>query len=244
MCVTNKQTRFIKQPFITNLEDKGLKYTDLFTLYTLLSFRNNNTKLCNPSIRTLVRTTNCSDKFIQQSIERLVASKLVNVEKGNRDTSNRYRFNIEDERFKMLPYDLLSNEELTINEKAILIAIRQCCLDDKIDSIMMKSQIAKAIGISYSAFRKQFDNLKEKGYVEERTIYGKKVVPEGEYYEEKFQIRMNQDKINWQLKVLTARIDDAEEKLDSTVNEVAALNERIAFMELQVAKLLEAQTDR
>lgn len=224
------QQRFIKQPFITDLEEKGLRYTDLFTLYALLSFRNSKTKLCYPSIRTLASTMKCSDKPVQQSIERLVASGIVEVESGNSEVSNRYRFNIDEDRFKMLPYDLLSNEELTVNEKSILIAIRQYCLDETVDSILMKSQIAKNMGISYAAFRKQFDNLKTKGYVEECVAYGKGGA-------EKFQIRMNADKINWQLKVLTARMDEVEEKVESTADEVAELKQRLAKMEQLVAQM-------
>lgn len=225
------QTRFIKQPFITDLEDKGLRYTDLFTLYALLSFRNSKTKLCYPSIRTLSTIMNIGDQALQSSIKRLAASGIVEVESGNREISNRYRFNIDEDRFKMLPYDLLSNEELTVNEKSILIAIRQYCLDETVDSIMMKSQIAKNMGISYSAFRKQFDNLKAKGYVEECVAHGKGGA-------EKFQIRMNGDKINWQLKVLTARMDEVEEKVESTADEVAVLKQRLAKMEQVVAKVM------
>jgi len=227
---SKKQTRFIKQPFITDLEDKGLKYTDLFTLYALLSFRNNKSKLCYPSTRTLADTMKIARQSVITSIERLAASGIVEVQSGNREVSNHYKFNIDEDKFKMLPYDLLNNDELTINEKSILIAIRQYCLDETTDSILMKTQIAKNIGIGYSAFRKQFNHLKEKGYVEEAVAYGKGGT-------EKFQIRMNAEKVNWQLKVLTARMDEVEVKVEANADEVAELKARLAKMEAIVAKM-------
>ena len=169
--------RFVTVPYLIHLKDKSLKYKDLLTYAALISFYNTWEGLCFPSYSTIAARAGCSRLFIIESISRLQNAGLITVKKlVERNVSNHYKFT-EFDNFVTIPFLLFSQKNLTANEKAMLIAIRQffsgdthlCIFNDPI------KQMAKNLGLTYKTVYTQYKSLVKKGYITDKTVLVKEL---------------------------------------------------------------------
>jgi DNA-binding Lrp family transcriptional regulator len=158
--------RFILKPDFHNLAELGLNYKDLLTYITIRSFHNSKSKHCYPSYRAISKLSGLSTYFVGKSMKRLKDAGILNAWKvvGRRRTAYWYAFDEVEDLFKV-PYELLTDPDLTTNEKSILALLLEYCKDGycakSIDEIADKSGVTKR-SIEY-----HYETLLLKGYISE-----------------------------------------------------------------------------
>lgn len=166
---TNNQ--FVLLPAINQLSQDGLHYKDLLTYVAIRSFNNNETDDCLPGLDTISRRSGMNKKTTMESIKRLQRSGLLKVTKSTKKrVSNRYEFKKCDS-FLQIPYSIFKTGDLTFNQRAMLIFIRQC-FDSVNLECLCKSLISMSefLGVTYKVLHCQFSVLVAKGYIEKTII--------------------------------------------------------------------------
>jgi len=151
-----------------DLAEKSLKYRDFLTYFTIRSYLNNQTSKCFPEIRTIVKRSGLSFKYVSDSIDRLKTAGYITVTTVK---VNYYKFKAL-ENFSFIPLSILDEDDLSIEEKAMLIRIRQYFYEPSFQSPYSCKEIAKLIGLSYETLSKYYKSLIRKGYI--RAILGSK----------------------------------------------------------------------
>lgn len=165
-------------------------YKDVLTFVSIRYYDRPYYVECFPSYETIAERMNSCKQFVMESISRLEKADYIKVVKsGLFRIGNRYTFT-EAISFTKIPDELLKPDiDLSINEKAILICLRQYY--EVLSGPKNINGIARTFGITYKTVHKQYQSLLDKGYLEETPIeYGKK----------KSKKVSLTDKINWQLK--------------------------------------------
>lgn len=156
---------FIYKPNFGNLADKGLQYKDVITYIGIRSFYNEKDKFCFPSYRTLVKRIGCSIKFLRESIERLQTSGYLQILKVS-SMRPRHYYKFEDVgTFTRIPFEMLTDDELKIGEKATLAVLQEYCSSGV--SYTKLEDVAIQAGLSFRTLTSNFQTLLLKGYVVE-----------------------------------------------------------------------------
>jgi DNA-binding MarR family transcriptional regulator len=201
----NLSDRFVLIPPLLNLKDKKLKYTDALVYAALKSYSQDSPGLecwfdpkkdlndmgCYPSYTTIAKKAGVARGTAIEAIKRLEKAKLIEVTRsGKVKASNHYWFPWEETTFTV-PFGLFAAEDLTPNEKALLICIRQFYIGDELNCMFTQvvNEISKHLGIGYNTVYTQYNSLVEKGYVIDKT----------ETYKKDYQRRIIQlsNKLNW-----------------------------------------------
>ena len=158
--------RFILKPNFHNLGELGLDYQDLLTYITIRSFYNSNSKYCYPSYKAISKLSGLSTYFIGKSIRRLKDAGILSVWGvfGRRRKANWYMFD-DHSGLSRIPFELLLDDELSTNEKAILVLLFEYCKSGFCSESLV--EIADKSGVSYRVLNSYFQPLLLKGYIVE-----------------------------------------------------------------------------
>lgn len=151
-----------------DLAEKSLKYRDFLVYFTIRSYLNNQTSKCFPEIRTIVKRSGLSFKYVSDSIDRLKTAGYISVTTVK---VNYYKFKAL-ENFTCIPVSILDEDDLSTEEKALLIRIRQYFYEPAFQSPYSCKEIAIFIGLSYETLSKYYKSLIKKGYI--KAILGAK----------------------------------------------------------------------
>jgi len=198
----NLPDRFVTIPPLLNLKDKKIKYTDLLIYAALKSynsqyaneywFRNRPYEDgCFPSLATIAGQAGVAKGTVIAAIKRLEAAKFITINRSVKlKVANHYWFPELSQTYT-IPYRLFRTKELTSNEKAMLICIRQFYIGEDLNCMFTEvvKEIAKHLGVSYNTVYTQYNSLVKKGYV----------IDKKEIYKKDYQRRVIQlsDKLNW-----------------------------------------------
>ncbi|WDF54899.1 helix-turn-helix domain-containing protein [Mucilaginibacter sp. KACC 22063] len=200
--------RFVTIPSLLKLKDKGLKYIDVLVYTALKSFNSQFADIkwfkpnkiyeegCYPSYDTIAKQSGLSKPTVVNAVKRLEAAKLITISRSEKvKVANHYWFPDLDQSYT-IPFKLFKADDLTANQKAMLICIRQFYIGEELTCMFTKviADIAKHLGLSYRTIEAQYDVLVEKGYVideeqEYKTNYHRRV------------LRLS-DKLTWIFKAL------------------------------------------
>lgn len=169
--MSNKRRAFVKKPSFKKLKTQNLKYLDVLIYVTIKSF-DNPVKGCFPAFETIAKRSGLCRTFVNESIKRLEKAEYLSVyrekklESKNKSYPNQYSFRDEDP-FNPVPYDIFSANDLTSNEKSILLLLRQFSVTD-FEIYGDVKHFSKELELSYQTVKKQYDSLIRKGYLNPR----------------------------------------------------------------------------
>lgn len=169
MTVIQPNRRFVAMPDFLNLKQQNIKYLDALTYATIRSFHNSTTGLCYPAYETIADKAGMSRSFIINSVKRLEKAGFLNITHSKKKhICNQYHFG-ELPRFERIPYELF-DADLSANQKAMLLCLRQFFNEGKLTSTYTIAGFAKLLGVSYKTVYSQFISLVDKGYIDEKHI--------------------------------------------------------------------------
>lgn len=156
-------------PDFLNLTEQKLKYLDALTYITIRSFHNSKSGLCHPAYETIAERARLSRSFVIASVKRLEHAGFLNITHSmKKHTCNQYHFG-ELPRFERVPYELFE-ADLTTNQKAMLLCIRQFFNEGILVTTKTINQFAQLLGVSYKTVYSQVIVLIEKGFINEMHI--------------------------------------------------------------------------
>lgn len=158
------------KPLFTDLAAQQMHYLDALTYITIRSFNNYRTGECYPAYGTIAERMGMSKSFVIDSVKRLADNHYLKKQKRY-SYSNRYQF-ISCPVTEKIPFEIFALD-LTPNEKAMLILLRQCCVGTRVNIHYNLSKIASVLGVTYKTVYTQIKSLIEKGYVNEIRKPGK-----------------------------------------------------------------------
>ncbi len=189
MTVIQINRRFVAMPDFLNLTKQKLKYLDALTYITIRSFHNSTSGLCHPAYETIAERADLSRSFIITSVKRLEEAGFLNITHSKRKhTCNQYQFG-ELPRFERIPYELFK-ADLTANQKAMLLCIRQFFNEGPLLTTRTIAEFAKHLGISYKTVYSQVVVLISKGFINETHVLYKDKNKSSKY------LKLS-DAINW-----------------------------------------------
>lgn len=124
------------------------------------------TLIAYPSITTISNETSFSRAYIVSAINRLVQNKDIEVVKGGKGHSNRYKFNKNSDKFEMYSYDFLEDKEYSINVKMVILILQQYMFKDEygIGKISYSfRELSLLTGLSRAFLSKSHKELEELG---------------------------------------------------------------------------------
>ena len=191
MKYTDKQ--FIPMPDFTNLKSQNLKYLDALTYVAIRSFDSKDNEYSYPSYDKIKERSGLGTTFIATSINRLEKAGFFKVERSKGEgVCNRYYFS-KIEHYEIFSYDVLFRTiDLTNNEKAMLLCLRQFFVHGTLTCIDAVKVFAKQLGLTYSIVYKNFIGLLKKGYIKRINVSHKYSNTNGVYHK-------LTDKIKWPL---------------------------------------------
>ena len=161
------QRRFIKMPLF-NFHNSNLKYMDVLVYVAIKSYDNKEGR-CFPSHETIGERAGISRDFVIDSIKRLESERYLSVYRHekfkapNRSYSNNYYFP-EVEVFNPIPYEIFKATDLTGNEKAMLLLLRQFA-NSSIDIFASMDDFVNVLGLTKQTIYKKYNTLLKKGYL-------------------------------------------------------------------------------
>lgn len=166
MTVILLNRRFVAMPYFLNLNQQNIKYIDALTYVTIRSFHNSTTGLCYPAYETIADKAGTSRSFIISSVKRLEKAGFLNITHSTKKhTCNQYHFDKEPH-FERIPYELF-DADLSANQKAMLLCLRQFFNEGPLSSTKTITDFAKLLGVSYKTIYSQFVVLVAKGFINE-----------------------------------------------------------------------------
>jgi DNA-binding MarR family transcriptional regulator len=208
----NLQDRFVTIPPFLKLRENKLKYLDALVYAALKSFNSQYADIswfrpnrlheegCFPSYDTICKQSGLSRATVVASIKRLEAAKFITVTRSNKlKVVNHYWFPDLDQSYT-IPFKLFRSDDLSPNEKAMLICLRQFYIGDGLNCMFTEviAEIAKHLGVTYRTVHCQYIKLVEKGYVIDKT----------ELYKDQYERRVIKltDKLCWVFKAVSNEI--------------------------------------
>ena len=149
------------------LKTKKIKYLDALTYVSIRYHNNNDREYAHPSYERIAEVSGLGRTFVVDSVKRLELAGFLTITHSKRQgRCNRYHFGKLDH-FERIPPALLKVTDLSPNEKAMLICLRQFLNHGLHSSADKVSDFARHLGVGYRAVDRQFKGLLAKGYVEE-----------------------------------------------------------------------------
>lgn len=189
---------------------------DVVVLAGLLSHRNSETGLCNPSMELLAKELDTTKTSIKNGIDNLVKCKYIEVKKVNR--SNHYKILLSG-KFEKFSYDFLYLD-MPINLKGYYIMIQQFLFKDKLgSSLKMNNKILSELTHIPERTIKQYNaSLRDRGYLVETST--RLTCLDKSYVEKKFDlIKLNQ--------AVVFKLNEIDKKVDEMRND---MNDEIAII--------------
>jgi len=163
--------RFILLPDEFCTPDNGLRHSDSLIYLSIRSFRNTSTSHCFPSLNVIAERSGVSKQTVLSSIERLTKAGLLEVEKADRlKASNKYHFK-DSKSFLQIPFEVFELQDLSLNEKSILVCLRKCFDSQSLQSFITQiSDISLFLGLTYKQVYNPIKALIAKGYISRSKI--------------------------------------------------------------------------
>lgn len=159
---------FIQIPLnLINLVSKS-KFTEIYTYFLIRSQIKDNSYKASISEKELAKLTDTSDRTMKSYIDSLKPYfENVTLHKGNgKYPYNVYQFAKLEKDYSIILPDLISDSELTAEEKGILIRIKlQCCKGTNYIRFNSKADLTSIIGISKNVITKKLKQLEKKGHI-------------------------------------------------------------------------------
>ena len=160
-----KKPHFFKPETKFKINESKIHYTDLLTYTALRSFLNSSTRDCYPSLETIAKRAGVCKSFVIDSIYRLESAEYISVWRSREiKVVNKYYFK-DPVNFDRIPYEFFFYEDLTLNEKSILLALRELTDINLFHIEGSIKDIAATLCMSYKMLHKQLTSLIAKGYV-------------------------------------------------------------------------------
>lgn len=188
--------QFVIIPSLSLIEQK-IQYLDLLTYAAVRRFINPS-GVAFPSLEKISEKAGLGREFVITSLKRLEAAGLINIHKQVKKVNN-YTFP-KVEKFEKLPFELLDDENLSSQEKATLICLRQHFYSDSLTTAYNLQELAERLNLSYATIQRQIASLKKKNYITTQLRYFPTKIDEQTLMIEKQVLMLNQNKINWTLK--------------------------------------------
>jgi DNA-binding MarR family transcriptional regulator len=197
------ERHFVPMPDFVQLTKRGLSYLDVLVYVAIKDHYNPANGYCWPSQEVLITLTGLSRTFISESVHRLEKADYFEVEYSTcKGWCNQYFFEERLPHFERIPKEFFTaTEDLTSNEKAMLLCLRQCYKGELPESDYSIKQFAQYLGLSESQVRHQYKALLAKGYLAERFVTSTN--------DRKGQLRryFNNDKLDWRYLYHKERIE-------------------------------------
>jgi hypothetical protein len=172
--VSLTDARFVPIPNFYKLNQQAIQYLDIL-IYTALKSFDNSDDDCFPRHETVAKLVGMSKRFAIDSVKRLERAGLITVlRSAKKKVSNHYYFNSL-KRFEQIPYGLLTAADLTPNEKAMLICLRQFFIHGPLQCINDVVYFSAWLGLSYNTVYPIYKSLVYKGYIVEQMKVFKSV---------------------------------------------------------------------
>lgn len=228
---------FFLQPNVKSLKDINLNYKDLLVYAVLRSYRNKDTNSAYPSLNTISKKTKINQVSLRQALERLQGAKLITIFKGKYKTTNMYIFN-ELVRFKMIPVSLLDKEDISTEEKATLVSIRQFFHDDSLATSYNLTQISEILGIDYNTLQRHIKTLKEKELITDQLRYTVEIVDGQKIPVNKPHLILNEKDINWRLNNLEKNVEELKSENEDIKQAILYIAKQMNILPEQLFKAL------
>lgn len=210
--MSNKQ--HVQVPNNMTVNDE-LTPKDLLIYATIKRFMNKDTLSCFPSLATISEKSGVSKPTILKAINKLQKLEYFRIEKDGRH--NVYVFNSY-KNFEPFSYDFLDNEDITTEEKSLIIAEQQLMFKDhngygKITYSDL--ELSEKINMSYPSIVKHHKSLEKKGYLTTIKTSSKDSLTGLQINEKIFHLNELGQAIIWTLQKHEEEIDALKEKTDS-----------------------------
>lgn len=217
-----EESRHVQLP--NDMSGGGLDPWDMLVYLSIRSFINKDGKAY-PSLRKISKVSGLCVDRVRECIGNLEKEDYIVVERNGKGSL--YRFN-EYKAFEPFSYDFLENEDLTVNEKAYIVATQQYMFKDKegVGRIMYpNTKLAKMINVSEGMIRKCDKSLVAKGYLA-RIENGKE-----------FNLAKIGQMIVWVLKNHEDRITENTESINEIKEDNKRMSDEIEMLKEEIRKL-------
>ena len=231
ICAMNELTNDEKShvQVARKIKEMGLEQGDILVYAVIKSYRNGETKRCNPSMdKEIVPKTGLPKRFVLASIIRLENAGLITVER-KKGTSNKYTFTELDSKFDMYAKTFLNITNLKAHTKEFYMKIQEYLFvheDGTGESTYNVSQLAELADVDWRSAKKYLEELEEKQYLEVRNSTSLDIAGfKGKQYV--FDLNKLGQKILWALAKHEENIQDLYEKDAAKTKEIARLNKEV-----------------
>lgn len=193
---------------------------DLLVYVTIKKYMNKDTLSCFPSLATIVETSGISKPTVIKAISKLEKEGYLKV--GKQGRSNLYIFS-RYKNFEPFSYEFLDREDLTPEEKAIIIAEQQFMFKDLEGygkTTYSDLELSKKINMSYTSVVKHHKSLEKKGFLTTIKTSAKDSITGLEINEKIFHLNELGQAVIWALQKHEEDINELKEKADSTSKDV------------------------
>lgn len=210
-----------------NMTKDKLKPKDLLVYVTIKKYMNKDTLSCFPSLATIVEKSGVSKPTVLNSIKSLEQSGYIKVSKKGRN--NLYTFS-KHKYFEPFSYDFLDIDEITPEEKSLIIATQQFMFKDLEGygkTTYSDLELSSKINMSYKSVVKYSKSLEEKGYLTTVRTSAKDTGTGIMINEKLFHLNELGQAIIWTLQKHEDDINELKEKTSSTSKDVDLLMKEI-----------------
>ena len=211
---------------------------DLLIYATIKKYMNKETLSCFPSLSTIVQKSGVSKPTILKAIDKLQTLGYIRVSKQGR--SNLYTFS-KHKKFEPFSYEFLDREDISAEEKALIIAEQPFMFKDKegFGKISYTDlELSDKINMSYTSIVKHHKALEKKGFLTTIKTNAKDSTTGLAINEKIFHLNELGQAIIWALQKHEEDIQELKEKTEATskdvdllLKEIKRLNDRMGQME-------------
>ena len=202
-----------------NVKDKtNLSLIDMLVFSVIYSHRNAKSEKAFPSMDTIAEGAGLTKKVVAESIKELEAAKLIIIEQKQTGSKlNNYYYFPDYANFNQIPNDFLKSPVYKAKFKAFVIGFRGICISSDLVCKYDVNEIATLLGMTTKTVKKYIDEMKRLNILEENKR-------NNAFY-------LNDQTINWRLKVV-------EEKIAKNTEEIEVLKAQMAEMQKAMLTLM------
>ena len=224
--------------------NEKLKPKDLLVYVTIKKYMNSETLSCFPSLSTIVEKSGVSKPTVLNAIKNLERHGYLKVTRNGR--SNLYTFS-KHKNFEPFSYDFLDIEEITPEEKSLIIAAQQYMFKDLEGygkTTYSDLELSEKINMSYKSVVKYSKSLEEKGFLTTIKTSARDPITGLKVNEKLFHLNELGQAIVWTLQKHEDDINELKEKTKSTSKDVDLLLKEISQLKERLDELENNKDDQ
>ena len=205
---------------------------------------NSETLSCFPSLSTIVEKSGVSKPTVLNAIKNLEKHGYLKVTRNGR--SNLYTFS-KHKNFEPFSYDFLDIEEITPEEKSLIIAAQQYMFKDLEGygkTTYSDLELSEKINMSYKSVVKYSKSLEEKGFLTTIKTSARDPITGLKVNEKLFHLNELGQAIVWTLQKHEDDINELKEKTKSTSKDVDLLLKEISQLKERLDELENNKDDQ